>query len=344
VVKAGIVGDGYTAVELVRILQQHPEVEITIITSLENTGRYLHDIYPALLGYYQFPLVPTDIEAIKQQCEVVFLALPHGQSMAMVPELLAAGLKCIDLGADFRLKDAEQYADFYEHQHTAAALLGEAVYGIPELNRDQIKTARLIANPGCYPTGAVLALAPLLQAGLLDPGKIIVDSKSGVSGAGRSLKTSSLFCEVNEGVGPYGVGSHRHRPEIIQQCSMVAGEPVSLMFTPHLVPMNRGILTTAYGWLRRGSRADVEQAYQQMYKYEHFIKLLPAGTYPHTKRVYGSNRAEIAWMVEEGSGQVVMMSAIDNLCRGASGQAVQNLNLMFGFPETMGIDMAPVWP
>ncbi|MGE5380883.1 MAG: N-acetyl-gamma-glutamyl-phosphate reductase [Methylocystaceae bacterium] len=343
-IKAGIVGDGYTAVELVRILKGHPEVEITAVTSLEHTGKYISDIYPALIGYYNQPLVETDIELLKQNCNVVFIALPHGESMSMAPRLLAGGLKCIDLGADFRLQEAATYQKYYEHPHQAPELLTEAVYGLPELNRELIKDARLIANPGCYPTGAIMALAPLLKAGLLETDRIIVDSKSGVSGAGRSLKQSSLFCEVNEGVGPYGVGTHRHRPEIAQGCSLAAGETVNVMFTPHLVPMNRGILTTAYGWLRRGSRMEVERAYYQMYESEHFVNLLPGGVYPNTKRVYGSNRVEIAWWLEEDSGQVVMMSAIDNLFRGASGQAVQNMNLMFGLPEKTGIDMPPVWP
>jgi len=243
-VKVGIVGDGYTAVELVRILKNHPQVEVTVITSLEHTGRYLYDIYPALAGYYDQPLVKTDITVLQQECEAVFIALPHGQSMGMVPELLAAGLKCIDLGADFRLKDAAGYARYYEHKHTAPDLLTEAVYGIPELNREAIKVARLVANPGCYPTGAIMALAPLLKAGLLETSRLIVDSKSGVSGAGRSPKQSSLFCEVNEGVGPYGVGTHRHRPEIAQECSLVAGEPVNPMFPPPLCPKNCGVLTT----------------------------------------------------------------------------------------------------
>ncbi|MGE5453743.1 MAG: N-acetyl-gamma-glutamyl-phosphate reductase [Methylocystaceae bacterium] len=343
-VKVGIVGDGYTAVELVRILKGHPEVAVTAVTSIEHVGHYLHDIYPALMGYYTQPLIKTELDILQQECEVVFLALPHGQSMAMVPELLQAGIKCIDLGADFRLKDAIAYRSFYEHEHQAPELLAEAVYGIPELNREFIRGARLVANPGCYPTGAIMALTPLLRAGLLEPQRLIVDSKSGVSGAGRGLKTSSLFCEINEGVGPYGVGTHRHRPEMIQECSAAAGEPVNLMFTPHLVPMNRGILTTAYGWLRSGTIAEIGEAYRDIYSNEHFINLLPPGVYPHTKRVYGSNRVEIGWWLDASSGQVVMMSAIDNLCRGASGQAVQNLNLMCGLPETMGIDLPPVWP
>lgn len=342
-IRAGIVGDGYTAVELIRILLRHPRVEIVQVTSLDHIGRRVSDLYPALAGF-DLELTATDPACLSAKCDVVFLALPHGQSMILASELLDKGIKCIDLGADFRLSDPELYSRHYGLEHKAPHLLQEAVYGLPEINRDKIKEARLIANPGCYPTGAILALYPLLKAGIVDPERLVVDSKSGVSGAGRALKTSSLFCEVNEGISPYGVGTHRHRPEIIGVLSEQAGTKVGLMFSPHLVPMNRGILTTAYAWLKRESSKEVSQAFLDAYAGERFISLLPAGVYPHTKRVYGSNRVEIAWYVEEESGQVVVMSAIDNLTKGASGQAVQNMNIMFAIDEAEGLDLAPVWP
>jgi N-acetyl-gamma-glutamyl-phosphate reductase len=343
--KVGIIGDGYTAAELLRLIAGHDELEAVLITSTENIGRNMADIYPYLRSFTRLRCEATDLQLVKQKCDVVFLALPHGLSVPMVKELTGAGIKCVDLGADFRLKDKDVYEAFYETVHEAPEMLDDAVYGIPELYRDKIKKAAVIANPGCFPTSAILPLAPLLQAGIIENHGIVVDSKSGVSGAGKTPKASSHFCEVNEGIKAYGVGTHRHSPEIAQELSLAAGETVKMIFTPHLVPMNRGILSTCYCRLRPGVKSSqVREVLENKYNGEYFIDVLPEGVFPHTKWVYGSNVVQIGVYADEKSGNVILVSAIDNLCKGASGQAIQNMNLMLGIEETKGLRIAGIHP
>lgn len=343
--KVAIVGDGYTAAELLRLLAGHGQMEAVMVTSTENIGKNINTIYPQLRACYDITCQATDLEQIKRQCEAVFLALPHGLSVPMVSELAAAGLKCVDLGADFRLKDVNIYERFYEVKHESPELLGEAVYGIPELYREEIKQARIIANPGCFPTSAIVPLAPLLQAGLIEARGIVVDSKSGVSGAGKGMRPTSHFCEVNEGIKAYGVGTHRHAPEIAQELSQAAGQKVEMIFTPHLVPMNRGILTTGYARLRPGASArQIHEALEDKYGAELFVQLLEPGVFPNTKWVYGSNYIHIGVHVDEDNGSVIVLSALDNLCKGASGQAIQNMNLLLGIDEPTGLRGLGVHP
>ncbi|HQE23637.1 MAG TPA: N-acetyl-gamma-glutamyl-phosphate reductase [Syntrophomonadaceae bacterium] len=344
-IKAAIIGDGYTAADLLRLLAGRDEVKVEIITSTENTGRKISQVYPHLDGFYDLTLAATDLHQIKQSCQVAFLALPHGLSVPMVQELVSSGVRCIDLGADFRLKDAAVYEKYYETVHAAPYLLADAVYGLPELYRDKIRQASIVANPGCYPTSAILPLAPLLNSGVLESQGIIIDSKSGVTGAGKSPKPSSHFCEVNEGIKAYGVGDHRHGPEIAQELSLAAGTKVEMIFTPHLVPMNRGILSTIYARLRPGARlSQVRSVLEEFYGAEPFVRILPEGVFPHTKWVYGTNFLDVGVHVNEASGQVILISALDNLTKGASGQAIQNLNIMFGLPETRGLFFPGVHP
>ena len=343
--KVGIIGDGYTAADLLRLLAGHDELEVVCILSTENVGRRVDEIYPQLTGFTDLVCEESNLDIIKSQCDAVFLALPHGLSVTMAMELLPVGIKCVDLGADFRLKDAGLYEKYYDKIHEAPELLQEAVYGLPELYRDKISQTQLVANPGCFPTGAILPLAPLLAAKVLEPEGIIIDSKSGVTGAGRGLKASSHFCEVNEGIHAYGVGTHRHGPEIAQELSLAAGSPVDMIFTPHLVPMNRGILTTAYARLQAGVKASaVRELLEEKYRGENFVKVLAPGVMPHTKWVYGSNILQMGIYTEEETGRVIIISALDNLTKGASGQAIQNLNIMLGIEESKALSFPGVHP
>jgi len=343
--KVGIIGDGYTAAELLRLMAGHDELETVMITSTENIALGMAEIYPHLRAFTRLRCEATDLQTIKEKCQAVFLALPHGLSVPIVKELSAAGVKCVDLGADFRLKDSRIYEKYYESVHMAPEMLAGAVYGLPEIYRDKIKKAAIVANPGCYPTSAILPLAPLLKTGVVENHGIIVDSKSGVSGAGKALKASSHFCEVNEGIKAYGLGTHRHGPEIDQELSLAAGEAVEMIFTPHLVPMNRGILSTCYCRLRPGAKSkQVREVLENFYINEYFVDILPEGVWPHTKWVYGSNFVQIGVYADEDSGRVILVSALDNLCKGASGQAIQNLNLMLGMEETKGLSFAGVHP
>lgn len=342
--RIGIVGDGYTAAELLRLMVGHERFEAVYISSTENIGRPVSELYPELYGRITLNCEATDINTIKQRCDAVFLALPHGLSVPIVKQLAAAGIPSVDLGADFRLRDAGLYKKYYELEHEAPEMLPGAVYGIPELHREDIKKAPFVANPGCFPTSAIVPLTPLLQRGLIEPQGIIIDSKSGVSGAGRGLRTSSLFCEIHEGIHPYGVGTHRHGPEIAQELSRAAGEKVGMVFTPHLVPMNRGILSTIYCRLKPGvDPAQIRQAMVEAYAEEAFFRVLPPGIMPHTKWVYGSNDLHLNAYADQ-NGQAILFCAIDNLCRGASGQAIQNMNLMLGLDEGMGLNSAGVHP
>jgi len=343
--KVGIIGDGYTAAELLRLMAGHDELETVMITSTENIAGGMAEIYPHLRAFTRLRCEATDLQTIKEKCQAVFLALPHGLSVPMVRELSDTGVKCVDLGADFRLKDSRIYEQYYETVHEAPEMLADAVYGLPEIYRDKIKKAVVVANPGCYPTSAILPLVPLLKTGVVENHGIIIDSKSGASGAGKALKASSHFCEVNEGIKAYGIGTHRHGPEIAQELSLAAGEAVEMIFTPHLVPMNRGILSTCYCRLRPGARSkQVREVLEDFYSNEYFVDILPEGVLPHTKWVYGSNFVQIGIYADEDSGRVILVSALDNLCKGASGQAIQNLNLMLGIEETKSLSFAGVHP
>lgn len=343
--KVAIIGDGYTAAELLRLMAGHDQMEPVLVTSTENVGINISDLYPQLRAFYNLTCQPTNLEQIKSQCEAVFLALPHGLSVPMVRELTQAGLKCVDLGADFRLQDVNIYEQYYEVVHDAPEMLAAAIYGLPELYREQIKACQILANPGCFPTSAILPLAPLLEAGMIETRGIVVDSKSGVSGAGKAAQPSSHFCEVNEGIKAYGVGTHRHAPEIAQELSRAAGEKVGMVFTPHLVPMNRGILTTSYAQLRQGKAArEIREVLEAKYQSELFVQILEPGVFPHTKWVYGSNYLYIGIYADDDSGQVILVSALDNLCKGASGQALQNMNLMLGIEEAKGLRGMGVHP
>lgn len=344
--KAAIVGaSGYTGVELIRILHNHPEVAVTTVTSEQSAGKRLSQVFPSLRGRYDLELEPLIPEKIAEKSDIVFTALPHKAAMEVVPAFLDAGRTVIDLSADYRIHDPDLYAAWYEN-HLNPHLLSHAVYGLPEVRRDEISSARLIANPGCYPTSIILGLMPLLRDGVIDPATIIADSKSGVSGAGRGAKVDSLYCEVNEGFKAYGVGGvHRHIPEIEQELSLLAGVRTVISFTPHLVPMDRGILSTVYvSPLKPASTEQLLALFQDLYDGEAFVRVLPAGEFPSTAFVRGSNFCDIGVKVDERTGRIIIVTAIDNLIKGASGQAVQNMNIVCGFPETMGLELVPVFP
>lgn len=344
-VRVAIAGaSGYTGFELMRLLCAHPFAQVILITSRQQKGKRLSEFYPALKGHCDLIFEDTEPEKLAASADLVFTALPHEAAMDIVPGLLDRGVKVVDLSADYRLRDAQVYGRWYS-THKTPELLKEAVYGLPELYRDRIRDARLVANPGCYPTSAILAAAPLLAGRLIDPETIIADSKSGVSGAGRGASLGVHFCEVNEGFKAYKVAEHRHTPEIEQEMSVLAGVPVTINFTPHLVPMTRGILTTVYAKLRAGIGADkVDGAFKEFYKEARFVRLSGPGEFPSSLQVRGSNYCDLGWKVDPRTGRVVVISVIDNLTRGASGQAVCNMNIMCGFPEDAGLDYAPWQP
>ena len=345
-IKAGIIGaTGYAGNELVRILMHHPNVEITHMTAKSYVGKRFDEVYENYRQLNERTLEEMDMEALAQQCDVIFMALPHGVASAAVTEQVLAETKVIDFGADFRLKDADIYESWYGVAHHGRRLLSQAVYGLCEINRDQIRQARLIANPGCYTTCSILTLYPLLEKGLLQEDSIIIDAKSGVTGAGHGLTLANMFDECNESVKAYKIASHRHTPEIEEQLSYAAKQPVTLTFTPHLIPMNRGILATCYAKLKPGvKKEDLRAAYQQRYGKEYFIRLLKDGHYPETRWVKGSNFVDIGFTVDERTGRLVAIGAIDNLGKGAAGQAVQNMNLLFDLPEQTALDEAPIFP
>ncbi len=345
-IKVAIVGaSGYTGLELIRILHCHPDVTVTCLTSEQSAGKSIADVFPTLRGRCEIILEPLDPRTVAEKADIIFTALPHKAAMAVVPTFLALGKKVIDLSADYRLTDPATYGEWYEpHQDTGN--LKRAIYGLPELRRERVKGADLIANPGCYPTSIILALAPLLKERLLDVTTIIADSASGVTGAGRAAKVDSLYCEVNEGYKAYGVGGvHRHTPEIEQELSLLAGEQVTITFTPHLVPMDRGILSTVYASpVTPLTTEQLLTLYRNYYDGEPFVRVLGAGNLPSTAFVRGSNFCDIAPLIDQRTGRVIVVSAIDNLVKGASGQAVQNLNLLCGFPETTGLDGLALFP
>ena len=339
--KVGIVGGpGYTGVELMRLLAVHPQARLTVITSRGNAGMPVAEMFPSLRGVLDLTFTDPDIEQLAE-CDVVFFATPHGTAMQSVPELLDRGVKVIDLGPDFRLKDAEEWSRWYKQEHACPELLEEAVYGLPELNREAIRGARLVANPGCYPTCTLLAVMPLLERGLIDTKQLVVDAKSGVSGAGRQAQVRTLLCEAGENFSVYGLPGHRHHPEISQQFRQIAGQSVGLVFVPHLLPMIRGMEATVYAGLVHGD-VDLQALFEQRYAGEPFVDVLPAGALPDTKSVRGTNLCRLA--VHRSGDTVIVLSVIDNLTKGASGQAIQNMNLMLGLEETLALQSPAVLP
>jgi len=342
-IRASIVGGtGYTGVELLRILALHPTVEIFAVTSRVDAGRPISDVYPNLWPYFDKPFVEPTLDRLLGS-DVVFFATPNGTAMRSARELLDRGIKVIDLAADFRLKDSDVWAKWYGEPHQCPDLLSQAVYGLPELNREKIIGASLVACPGCYPTSVQLGLAPLLEKGLINPKKIITDVKSGVSGAGRKAELPVLMAETGESFKAYSVDSHRHWPEIKQALDQISADPVGLTFVPHLVPMIRGIHSTIYAELNTGE-VDLQAIYESRYRAEPFIDVLSAGMHPDTRNVKGSNRCQIAVHRPMGGNVVVILSVIDNLVKGAAGQAVQNMNLMFGLSEEIGIPSLGLYP
>ena len=344
--RVGIIGaSGYTGVELTRILSGHPGCELTVVTSRQYAGQPLSSVFPSLRERIDLVCEAPDLDRIMEKADFFFTAVPHKTAMDIVPALLDAGKKIVDLSADFRLHDAEVYEQWYQ-AHSCPNLLEKAVYGLPELYRAQVEKTLLTANPGCYPTSVILGLAPLLQEKLIDPKTLIIDSKSGTSGAGRTASVGTLFCEVTDGFRAYKVGgSHRHIPEMEQELSSLSGETVTISFTPHLLPISRGILSTMYASL--GKKFDmkaIQNLYKETYADEPFVRVCPAGTLPATQYVRGSNCCDIGLQLDPRTGRIIVISAIDNIAKGAAGQAVQNMNLMNGFPETTALMGAPFFP
>ena len=341
-IRAGIVGGtGYTGVELLRILALHPAVEVTAVTSRADAGQRVDKVYPSLRGYCNALFSLPELDNLLA-CDVVFFATPNGTAMTMAAALLDRGIKVIDLSADFRIKDVKEWEKWYGMEHTSPDLIAEAIYGLPEINREAIKQARLIACPGCYPTAVQLGFLPLIETAAIDVGSLIADVKSGVSGAGRKAELSSLMSETGESFKAYGVSGHRHLPEIKQGLEIVAGGNVGLTFVPHLTPMIRGIHATLYGRLTQS--VDLQALFEQRYQDERFVDVLPAGSHADTRNVRGSNRCQIAIHQPQGGDTVVILSVIDNLIKGASGQAVQAMNLVFGLPESQGLETVALYP
>jgi N-acetyl-gamma-glutamyl-phosphate reductase len=341
--KIGIVGGtGYTGVELLRLLAQHERVEVVAITSRAESGRRVDDLYPNLRGHYSLAFTEPDVKALAA-CDVVFFATPHNVAMNLVPELLAAGTRIIDLSADFRIRDAELWSTWYGEPHACPQLLESAVYGLPEFNREAIASANLLACPGCYPTSVQLGFMPLLANNLVDQTRLIANSASGVSGAGRQAKIDNLLSEVGDSFKAYAVGGHRHMPEIEQGLSDIAGNNASITFVPHLLPTIRGIHSTLYAQLT-SEVGDLQGLYEDYFADEPFVDVLPAGQFPQTRTVRGANRCQIAVSRPQGRDTVVVMATIDNLVKGASGQAVQNMNIMLDLPETMGLNVIGLMP
>ena len=342
-IKVGIVGGtGYTGVELLRLLAMHPEVTVTQITSRAEAGRGVSELYGSLRGHFDLAFSEPDPQKLAE-CDLVFFATPNGTAMQMAPGLLEAGARVIDLAADFRLKDTALWEKWYGMPHACPDVLAQAVYGLPELNREQIRGARIVANPGCYPTAAALGFLPLVEQGLVGTGNLVAECKSGVCGAGRGASTSMLMGEVGESFKAYAAAGHRHMPEIHQTLSWVSDSAVGLTFVPHLVPMIRGIHATLYATLV-DSTADLQGLFTQRYADEPFVDVLPAGSHPETRSVRGVNHCRIAVHRPQGGNVVVVLSVIDNLTKGAAGQAIQNMNLMFGLDERRGLDQVALLP
>jgi len=344
-IKIAIVGGtGYTGVELLRLLANHPNAELVAITSRSEEGVKVADMFPNLRGFFDIAFSVPDVEQLKK-CDLVFFATPHGVAMSMTPELIASGVRVIDLAADFRIEDMEVWESWYGMKHTCPEIMTEVVYGLPEVYREQIKVAKVVANPGCYPTAVQLGYQPLLKAGLIDVSDLIADGKSGVSGAGRGAKVGSLAAETSEGFKAYGVNGHRHQPEMKQGLESMAGEPVGLTFVPHLIPMIRGIETTLYANLTMQINAsELQNLFEDFYKDEPFVDVMPMGSMPDTRMVKGSNMLRMAVYQPAGTKKIVVTSVIDNLVKGAAGQAIQNMNIMFELPETTGVNQVAMLP
>jgi N-acetyl-gamma-glutamyl-phosphate reductase len=343
-IKIGIVGGtGYTGVELLRLLATHPDADVRAITSRKDAGTRLADLFPSLRGRYDRLVFVDPAQAELRACDVVFFATPHGVAMAQARELVSAGARIIDLAADFRIKNAEAFEKWYRIPHACPELLAESVYGLTELNRDAIRRARIVGNPGCYPTVVQLGLWPLLEAGVVDPAHLIADCKSGVSGAGRKAEMGLIFSEASDSFKAYGVNGHRHHPEIVQELGRVAREPVSLVFIPHLVPMIRGMQATLYARLTKLD-VDLQALFERRYAGEPFVDVMPPGSTPDTRSTRAANVCRIAVHRPENGDIAVVLAVQDNLVKGAAGQAVQNMNLMFGLPETTGLTALPVMP
>jgi len=338
-IKTAIAGaSGYTGLELVKLISNHPGASLEAVTSNSYQGKSFTDIFPSMRGFESLICTPFDAKELSDKVDVVFLALPHKVSMAFAPDLIDQGIKVIDLSADFRFDDAKAYEAAYQ-PHTAPNLLEESVYGLCELNRKQIRNARIIGNPGCYPTSILMPLVPLLKEQLISSQGLISDSKSGVSGAGRSLSLTTHFCEVNESFGPYKVGNHRHTPEINEVLTKAAGETVSLTFVPHLVPVTRGMVSTIYAQICEGiDEKQIRDTLNKWYENEPFIRILPPDQFPNMSHIKGTNYCDIGFHLEPESGRLIMVSAIDNLLKGAAGQAIQNMNIMFSIDEKTGLN------
>ncbi|MEW6418326.1 MAG: N-acetyl-gamma-glutamyl-phosphate reductase [Nitrospirota bacterium] len=338
-------GSGYTGCELLRILSNHPNIEITAVTSEKSANKKITEVFPHLHRYKDFVYEPLNQEKLLNKADIFFLALPHGTSQDRVNFLFNNNKRVIDLSADYRLSAPGVYREWYGIPHKFVSTLKKAVYGLPEIHRNKIKNARLIANPGCYPTGAILGLLPALKSKLIDIFSIIIDSKSGTSGAGRKADLLFSYCEVNEDFRAYGVGTHRHTPEIEQELSILCGKKIKVNFTPHLLPVNRGILTTVYAFMEKKKAAEeIVKIYNDTYKKEPFIRVLEYGMYPNIKNVRGTNICEIGLKLNERTNTLIVITAIDNLVKGASGQAVQNMNIMMGIDEKTGLDTLALFP
>lgn len=345
-IKAGIIGStGYAGGELARLLLQRDDIEIKWYGSRSYIDQKYASIYQNMFRIVDDACMDDNMKELAEQVDVVFTATPQGLCASLMDEDVLSKVKVIDLSADFRIKDVSVYEKWYKLTHASPQFIGEAVYGLPEINREKVKKARLIANPGCFPTCSFLSTYPLVKEGLIDLNTLIIDAKSGTSGAGRGSKVDSLYCEVNENIKAYGVASHRHTPEIEEQLSYAAGKPVTISFTPHLVPMNRGILVTAYASLTKEvSCEEVKAVHDKYYGDEYFVRVLEKDVVPQTRWVEGSNFADVNFKIDTRTNRVVMMGAIDNMVKGAAGQAIQNMNLMFGLPENTGLKQIPIFP
>ena len=350
-IKVGIIGaTGYAGNEIVRLLLGHKNVEVAWYGSRSYIDKKYAGIYQNFFKLVDAKCMDDNMEALADEVDVIFTATPQGLCASLVNEGILSRAKVIDLSADFRIKDVKKYEKWYGIEHKSPQFIDEAVYGLCEINREDIKKARLIANPGCYPTCSTLSIYPLLKAGMIDPNTIIIDAKSGTTGAGRGAKVDNLYCEVNENIKAYGVATHRHTPEIEDQLGYACGQEVTINFTPHLVPMNRGILATEYATLKRKpdgtlpTYEEVKAVYDKYYANEKFVRVLDKGSCPETKWVEGSNYVDINFVIDERTGRIIMMGALDNLVKGAAGQAVQNMNLLFGLPESEGLELVPCFP
>lgn len=345
-IKAGIIGStGYAGGELVRLLMPRSDVDLVWFGSKSYVGQRYADIYQNMFQIVDQTCMEDNMEELADQVDVIFTATPQGLCASLINENILSKTKIIDLSADFRIKDVKIYEKWYKIKHPAAGFIGEAVYGLPEINREAVKKTRLTANPGCYPTCSFLTIYPLLKEGIIVPETIIIDAKSGTSGAGRGAKVDNLYCEVNESIKAYGVASHRHTPEIEEQLSYMAGRPVTISFTPHLVPMDRGILITSYATLAKSvTYEEVKAVYDKYYANEYFVRVLEQDITPQTRWVKGSNFVDVNFKIDYRTNRIIMMGAMDNLVKGAAGQAVQNMNLMFGLEEQTGLQLVPMFP